>query len=145
MPQLNKRQMHDFLTTGANLMKLGTLTSEGWPYVTPIWYDYDGEAFYVAGRRTAAWVAHIRNDERVSFCIDTCDAPYIRVVVEGTAEIVDAAWMGDWKHWAVRYRGEEEGTQYYEETKHMPRAYIRISPRKITTWAGPGWHPRYQE
>ena len=145
MPRLTNEQMNDFLTGGAHLMKLATLTPEGWPYVAPVWYDYDGEAFYVAGRRTANWVAHIRDDERVSACIDTCDAPYVRVIVEGTAEIVDPAWMGDWKHWAVRYRGEEEGTQYYEETKHMPRAYIRITPRKITTWAGPGWHPRYQE
>ena len=145
MPRLTNQQLNDFLTSGAHLMKLATLTPEGWPYVAPVWYDYDGEAFYVAGRRTANWVAHIRDDERVSACIDTCDAPYTRVIVEGTAEIVDGAWMGDWKHWAVRYRGEEEGTAYYEETKHMPRAYIRIMPRKITTWAGPGWHPRYQE
>ena len=71
--------------------------------------------------------------------------PYTRVIVEGTAEIADPAWLGDWKHWAVRYQGEEAGARYYEETKHMPRAYIRITPRKITTWAGPGWHPRYQE
>ena len=52
MPQLTKQQLNDFLTGGAHLMKLATLTSEGWPYVAPIWYDYDGEAFYVAGRRT---------------------------------------------------------------------------------------------
>ena len=145
MPQLNRRQLNEFLTGGSHLMKLATLTAEGGPYVTPVWYDYDGEAFYIAGRRTANWVAHIRGDERVSFCIDTCDAPYTRVVVEGTAEIVDGAWLGEWKHWAVRYLGDEAGSRYYEDTKHMPRAYIRITPRKLTSWAGPGWHPRYQE
>ena len=76
MPRLTNQQLNDFLTSGAHLMKLATLTSEGYPYVAPIWYDYDGEAFYVAGRRTANWVAHIRDDERVSCCIDTCEAPY---------------------------------------------------------------------
>ena len=97
-----------------------------------------------AGARQTGWRTSATTSA-YPVCIDTCEAPYTRVIVEGTAELVDGAWMGDWKHWAVRYRGEEEGTQYYEETKHMPRAYIRITPRKITTWAGPGWHPRYQE
>lgn len=145
MPELNKQQFEAFLTSGSHLMKLATLTAEGYPYVNPVWYHYEGEAFYIAGRRRAAWVANIRSDGRVSFCIDTCEAPYTRVIVEGTAEIVDDAWLGEWRHWAVRYLGEELGGQYYEDTKHMPRAYIRITPHKTTTWAGPGWHPRYEE
>ena len=145
MPQLSKRQLDDFLTANPIMMKLATLTPEGSPYVAPVWYDYDGEAFYIAGRRTANWVAHIRADARVSFCIDTPTAPYTRVVVQGAAEIVDDAWLGEWKHWATRYLGDEAGAQYYNDTKHMPRAYIRITPHKLTSWAGPGWHPRYQE
>jgi len=31
------------------------------------------------------------------------------------------------------------------ETKDTPRALIRVTPRKITTWGGAGWHPRYDE
>lgn len=145
MPRMSERQTIEFLTEGSNMMRLATLTAAGWPYVAPIWYHYEDGAFYVAGRRKAIWVSNIRRDARVSFCIDTCDAPYKRVSALGLAEIVDSAWLGEWRAWAVRYRGEQEGGQYYEETKHTPRAYIRITPRKLTTWAGPGWHPRYEE
>ena len=143
MPSLTDGQLREFLTTGRHLMKLATLTPEGWPAVNPVWYRYDGEAFLVAGRTKAQWVANIQSDPRVSACIDTCEAPYTRVLVEGTAEVADAGWLGDWRAWSVRYLGEETGGRYYEETRHIARALVRITPRKITTWAGPGWHPRY--
>ena len=145
MPKLNKQQTDEFLSSGAHIMKLATLTSEGWPYVAPVWYFYDGEVFRIAGRPKSGWVEHIRNDSRVSFCIDTNVAPYTRVIVEANAEVEDGAWVGDWEHWAVRYQGPELGHKYYEDTKHIPRVLIKITPRKVTTWAGPGWHPRYEE
>ena len=126
-------------------MRLSTLTTDGSPYVNPVWYHYEHGAFLLAGRRKARWVANIRRDGRVSACIDTCDPPYTRVLVEGDAEVVDDAWLGDWQPWSIRYLGPTEGRRYYDETKHMPRALVRIAPRTITSWAGPGWHPRYEE
>ena len=145
MPRMTKEQMDQFLTSGSHLLKLATLNESGSPYVTPVWYDYNGETFLLAGRRKARWVANIAADSRVSFCIDTSEPPYKRVIVEGSAVIEDAAWLGEWEHWALRYLGQEAGHRYYEETKATPRALIRITPGTTTTWAGPGWHPRYQE
>jgi nitroimidazol reductase NimA-like FMN-containing flavoprotein (pyridoxamine 5'-phosphate oxidase superfamily) len=145
MPSLSRPQIDEFLTGGRHLMRLSTLTPEGWPYVNPVWYHYDGESFLVAGRTKAQWVDHIRTDGRVSACIDTSERSHTRVLVEGTAVVADAAWLGDWKAWAIRYLGQEAGHRYYEETRHIPRALVRIAPRKLTSWTGPGWHPRYTE
>ncbi len=145
MPPLNDRELQDFLSSGAHIMKLATLTSEGWPYVVPVWYDYDGEAFMVAGRGKAAWVANIRGDSRVSVCIDTTDAPYTRVIIEASAEITDPEWLPISPDRAIRYLGEEAGQRYFDEMRHVPRALVRIVPRKTTTWGGGGWHPRYTE
>ena len=33
----------------------------------------------------------------------------------------------------------------WDEQHYTPRTLIRIKPRVTTTWAGPGWHPRYEE
>ena len=145
MPALTRIELQEFLTNGSHLMKLATLTSEGWPSVNPVWYRYEDEVFLVAGRRKAAWVENIRNDSRVSVCIDTCDSPYTRVLVEAEAVIVDDAWLGDWESWAIRYVGQEAGHRYFEETRTTPRTLIKITPRKVTTWGGSGWHPRYEE
>ena len=137
--------MEKFLTTGAKILKLGTITEDAYPYVNPLWYSYENELFFVAGRSKAVWVNHIKGNTKTSLCIDTDIAPYTRVIAETDAEILDPEWTGDWEHWAHRYLGEEEGHQYYEDTKHMPRVLVQLTPRKLTTWAGPGWHPRYQE
>ena len=145
MPKLSKNEMEEFLTTGSKILKLGTVTEEGYPYVNPLWYSYEKDVFLVAGRSKAVWVEHLKRNAKTSLCIDTYIAPYTRVSAETDAEILDAQWTGDWEHWAHRYLGEEEGHQYYEETKHMPRVLVRLTPRKLTNWAGPGWHPRYQE
>ena len=145
MPKLGKQQLEDFLVTGALVLKLGTMAESGYPYVNPLWYAYENGAFLVAGSSRAQWVGHIRSNSKVAACIDTPDAPYTRVLVQADADIIDDSWTGDWEHWALRYLGEELGHQYYEDTKHMPRILIRLNPNKITTWAGPGGHPKYQD
>ena len=55
MPALTRSQLQEFLTGGRHLMKLATLTDEGWPAVIPVWYQYADGVFLVAGRRKAAW------------------------------------------------------------------------------------------
>lgn len=145
MPPLTNNQLNEFLTDQPRIMKLATLTPEGWPYVVPVWYDYDGEAFTVAGRTKAQWVANIRENHRVSVCIDTYQAPYTRVLMKAGAEIIDPAWMPVSPDRTIRYIGEEAGRAYFEETRDQPRALVRIVPQETQTWTGGGWHPRYAE
>jgi len=143
MPPLTRQELDHFLATGARLLRLATLAEDGWPYVNPVWYHYEGGFLYVAGRQQARWVGHLRRDPRVCGTIDTDAPPYVRVQVLGTAVVEDEAWLGDWEAWAVRYLGPEEGRRYYQQTREIPRVLVRIEPRRITSWAGPGWHPRY--
>jgi len=85
LPGLTTEQLYEFLTTGRPIMKLGTIGPEGWPYVCPLWFDYDGETFTIAGRQAAKWEANIRANSKVSVCIDTYDSPYTRVIMEADA------------------------------------------------------------
>ena len=89
MPRLNKTELDQFLTSGALILKLGTITEQGYPCVNPLWYSYEDGAFFVAGRGKARWVSHIRFNGKVSACIDTPDSPYTRVLIEADAEIID--------------------------------------------------------
>ena len=49
--------------------RIATITPEGWPYVAPVWYEFerDRRAFLVVGRERAQWIAHIRVNPRVAF------------------------------------------------------------------------------
>ena len=85
MPKLSKNEMEEFLTTGSKILKLGTVTKEGYPYVNPLWYSYENDVFLVAGRSKAVWVEHLKRNAKTSLCIDTYIAPYTRVIA-ATAE-----------------------------------------------------------
>ncbi len=145
MPPLTRSQMEEFFTIGPNIMKLSTLAPDGHPYVVPVWFWWESEKFHVAARRQNEWIKHIEADSRVGACIDTADAPYTRVLVKGTASIVDRNWTGEWKPLAVRYIGQEAGHAYYEKTKAIPRVLVSIAPKQILSWAGSDWHRKYYE
>ena len=145
MPTLTSQELQAFLSSGRPIMKIATLTPEGWPYVNPVWYDYDGETFRVAGRRKARWVSNIRHNPRVSLCIDLSEAPYTRVIMQAIAIILDNAWLPTSPERAIRYLGETAGRRYFEQTHNTPRALIRLTPQEVSTWSGSAWHPRYHE
>ncbi|MBA39518.1 MAG: hypothetical protein CL894_03095, partial [Dehalococcoidia bacterium] len=75
MPKLAKSEMEEFLTAGSKILKLGTVTEDGYPYVNPLWYSYEKNVFLVAGRSKAVWVSHIKENLKTSLCIDTYVAP----------------------------------------------------------------------
>ena len=143
---LSADELREFLA-GAWICKLGTLTADGAPYITPVWYDYDGEAFTIIGRERAVWVAHIRRDPRVALCIDDPDGAHTRVLVQGRAEIVEGPsvrgpWLPVARRMAARYMGDASGSAYMERTLDFPRYTVRVGPERMTTWRG-GWAKRY--
>jgi PPOX class probable F420-dependent enzyme len=134
--------------------RIATVTRDGWPYVTPVWYEFDPETrtFFVVGRERAAWVAHIRDNPRVAFHVaDDVHAQHTRVLVQATAEIVEGPTapaasprLLELTHrLSVRYLGPD-GPRYAERTLARPRVLVRITPTRWATWTGGEWHPRYR-
>ncbi|MBA2448450.1 MAG: PPOX class F420-dependent oxidoreductase [Chloroflexi bacterium] len=141
-------ELREFLA-GAWVCKLGTLTDDGAPYVTPLWYEYepDAESYVLIGRERAVWLAHVRRDPRVALCIDDPDGSHRRVLVQGRAEIVEGPstrgpWLPTARRMAERYMGGADGGAYMERTLDFPRYTVRIIPEKTTTWRG-GWARKY--
>jgi len=134
--------------------RIATITSDGWPYVTPVWYEYDAgdRSFLVVGRERAAWIAHIRQNPRVAFHVaDDIHAQHTRVLVQGNAEILEgpvapaaSPRLLELTHrLSVRYLGPD-GPKYAEKTIGRPRVVVRLAPTTWTTWTGQEWHPRYR-
>jgi PPOX class probable F420-dependent enzyme len=139
-------ELLEFLS-GAWICRLGTLTEDGYPYVTPLWYEYDGAGYVFIGRERADWLQHIRRDPRVGLCIDDPDGSHRRVVVQGRAEIVEGPsvrgpWLPIAKRMAERYMGGPDGLKYMERTLDFPRVTVRVVPERTTTWRG-AWAPKY--
>src|SRR5271156_1102789 len=74
-----------FLAEPRNVIVAG-IRKDGRPHVTPNWFFWDGEKFYVSTTRTRAKYRIFRRDPRVELVID--DATGHRyVALSGTAEI----------------------------------------------------------
>ena len=72
--------------------RIATITPEGWPYVAPVWYEFERAArtFLVVGRERAQWIGHIRENPHVAFHVaDDLHAHHTRVQVQGTARILE--------------------------------------------------------
>jgi nitroimidazol reductase NimA-like FMN-containing flavoprotein (pyridoxamine 5'-phosphate oxidase superfamily) len=100
---LSEAELLAFLAHPGNA-RIATITPEGWPYMTPVWYelDLDARSFLVVGREHARWVTHIRDNLRVAFHVAADEhAEPTRVLVSLTPTTW-ASWTG--REWHPRYR-----------------------------------------
>lgn len=141
----------DAFLAGDTLARLAVLDDEGWPYVQPVWYQWDPAdgVFWVIARKKSAWAGYMRRNPRVALTIDGATSPYPKVTVQGTAEVVEepnvgGRWVEIAKQMAVRYLGEH-GPDYLVPTLDKPRWLFKVTPRTLVTWQGVDWHPRYKD
>jgi PPOX class probable F420-dependent enzyme len=134
--------------------RIATLDPDGWPYVTPVWYEFDPDrrCFYVVGRERAEWVGHVRSAPQVALHIaDDIHVQHTRVLVQGRAEILEgpvapaasAAIRELTERMSRRYLGPN-GPAYAAKTAERPRVLVRITTTRMRTWTGQEWHPRYR-
>lgn len=143
--RLRQEEIDAFLV-GPVLCRLACLDDQGWPYVVPTWFEWDGAAFWLVPRARAAWAAYLVAEPRVALCIDDA-ATGRRVVCRGTARLVEepnvgGRWVEIARRMAVRYRGAE-GAAYLEATRDQPRWLFAVAPARLVTWRGTGWHEKY--
>lgn len=135
------------------VVRLATVQPDGWPYVTPVWQQWDGRAFWIIPRERSAFVEFIRQEPRVCLSIALESEPYTRMMVQGMAEIVEgpvdarggtARWVPIARSMARRYLGEH-GPEYLEATMDRPRYLVTVTPVQAVTWEGVEWHRKYTQ
>jgi nitroimidazol reductase NimA-like FMN-containing flavoprotein (pyridoxamine 5'-phosphate oxidase superfamily) len=134
--------------------RIATITREGWPYVTPVWYEFDLDArrFLVVGREHAFWVGHIRDNPHVAFHVaDDAHAEHTRVLVQATAEIIEgpiaprrSPRLLELTHRLSRRYLGPDGPSYAERTLDRPRVLVSLRPAHWMSWTGREWHRRYR-
>ena len=148
-------EMNEFLA-GPWLCRVACIKPDGWPYVVPSWYHWDGLCFWLVPRKRAEWAHYMALDPRVALTIDEPHPPIRKVLCEGTAVIVEAAvgpylengekslWnrIGE-KYTGPRYLGDK-AAEYRGSVNVEPCWTIKVVPRKLRTWQGFDWHPRYK-
>lgn len=131
------------------IARLGTVRPDGAPYITPLWYHWDGSDFWIVARRRSAFVEHLRHNPKVCLSIASDELPYSRVTVLGTAKIANSdgspdRWRPITRLMTQRYVGEVDA-DYADRTAQFDRWLVQITPEEIVSWRGGGWARRYTD
>ena len=151
MATLGKPALDAFLQESAIVAILATIDQHGRPYQVPVWYEWDGTHLWIVSKPRAEYVLNLERNAQASVCIATQTLPYVRVLIQGPAVLIDTAedWWPMGHRMAERYLGKAEGDAYIEKTKHWKRVYIRITPTTLKSWdggaSGHAWGKKYIE
>lgn len=137
---MTAEQLEEFLTQGDRFAKIATTMPDGWPVVSPVWYEWDGSSFLIVSKEKTSLVQNLRRDPRCGLLVDNPTLPYKRVSVQGVAEFLgdDFDWVEPARRMVLRYLGEG-GLSYAESTFEFPRVPFRVWPKRMATWNGGGF------
>lgn len=74
-----------------NLARIGTIDLHGTAHITPAWYHWDGEKFYIGADAADAKVRNIRRTGSASIEVDGDIRRKRGILARGTAVVVDGA------------------------------------------------------
>ena|SRR5438105_10522211 len=129
MAKLTDKQAQ--LLLDKNFGSLAVVTDEGWPEVTPVWVDWDGDYVLVNTARGRGKEVHIGRDPRVELSVVSSENPYQHVRIRGHAELVDEGAEEHIDELAKKYMGKDR----YPRGPGERRVLIRIRPERVVDQA----------
>lgn len=134
----------------AVVARVATIDEDGFPYITPVWEEWDGTHMWIVPREKSVWVQHIKKNPNVAISCADDASPYMRTLMRGKAEVVFGPAPMEGKcleianRMATRYLGER-GPEYLIPTLDRPRYLIKFTPATTKTWVGVEWASKYTE
>ncbi len=128
-----------FLNEPGLLMRLGTLGSDGYPQVTPIWYLYDEGRFWITTASDRVKARNMLARPQVGFAIDSDRRPYRGISARGEARLIaeGEAARPITRRIAARYVPPERLEAMVDTLMQAPRVVFAIdAPRvvKMGSW-----------
>ena len=119
------------------ILRLATLDSKGNPHIIPVWYLFNSKKLYIGTNSKTKKAKNIKNNSKVSFCIDTgINSPDIfGVMGQGSAKLIreknEVTKIA--KRILLRYfktLNNKSAQDLLEETDCI----IEIRPKKYSVW-----------
>ena len=141
MTEMSKAEIAKFLMQGTFTGKLATVKKDGSSHVVPIWFVLDnennrhkvGNIIFTTGESSTK-ANNIRQDNRVSICVDDQVPPFSFVTIFGIAKIYPYKRKEVLK-WATkiaeRYMGKSNAEACGRRNSEEGSIIVRIKPTKI--------------
>jgi hypothetical protein len=134
---IEPRELDTFLTQ-ALVASLSYLSDDGYPASVPLWYDWDGRAFWLVPSPAAEWAEHVRRNPRVSLSVSESTPPLRRVLARGPILAVDDPDASQWRsvegRLAARY-ARLDPSRLLEGRSGQSRL-LRLVPQELIAWRG---------
>lgn len=114
------------LIDGKNFANVAAITPDGWPHVTPIWVDHDGDYILLNITKSRAKYKYFQNNPRIAISIFDTSNPYYNVVIRG--KVVGFVADGAEEHidkMAKKYMGQD---RYPYHQADDPRILMKVEP-----------------
>jgi DNA-binding IclR family transcriptional regulator len=129
----------DAFLSQALVASLSYLSDDGYPASVPLWYDWDGQAFWLVPSPGAEWAEYVRRNPRVSLAVSESTPPLRRVLARGPMLAVDARDASLWRsvegRLAARY-ARLDAARVLEGRSGQPRVLLRLKPEHLIAWRG---------
>lgn len=127
-------EVREFLAEAKWPGVLSTLTPQGAPITSAVWFALDGDAILISTPAARPKARNARNDSRVSFLVDTRERPYKGVAIEGTAEVIEDPERRSMRTIAERYLGPDLPEAMEQRIAATDRVMLRITPSRVRPW-----------
>ena len=135
---IEPRELDAFLSQ-ALVASLSYLSDDGYPASVPLWYDWDGHAFWLVPSPAAEWAEHVHRNPRVSLTVSESTPPLRRVLARGPISTVQDPNASQWRsvegRLAARY-ARLDPARLLEGRPGHPRALLRLMPQQLIAWRG---------
>ena len=116
---------------GSEFATIATNLPNGWPHLSVVWIERDGDEILVSTVRGRRKHLNIEADPKVSLLVYPKDNPYSYVEIRGTASMTETGGRELIDRLARRYTGAERYA--FDDGTDNVRVVVRIRPEKIVT------------
>lgn len=133
---MDGEEWREFVMQGHRTGKLATVRADGRPHVVPIWFVLSDEGLLFMTGEDTVKAHNIRNDNRVSLCVDDEDFPFSFVLIEGEARVLHPTseqFQQIATKIARRYVGDERAAEYGQRNAVPGELLVLLVPTGIVT------------